>query len=189
MAGLIQEQTKQAINGLPGLMQVPVLGTLFKSRDYVNRQTELVVLVTPLYRARGGAEGSVAAGRRLCRCLRSFEPCSRQVQSHLRRRRARPIHAGPITAPTASSWIDGGTRKTRMTRKQDQTNASPWKQDGSAHRRADSARRRSWRLHGDRQARRRDRRGADRLPAAPSDRGQGSASARSNSSSARAAAD
>src|SRR6185503_115221 len=47
MAGLIQEQTKQQINGLPGLMQVPVLGTLFKSRDYVNRQTELMILVTP----------------------------------------------------------------------------------------------------------------------------------------------
>ena len=48
MAGLIQEQTKQQINGIPGLMQVPVLGTLFKSRDYVNRQSELMVLVTPL---------------------------------------------------------------------------------------------------------------------------------------------
>jgi pilus assembly protein CpaC len=47
MAGLIQEQTKQAINGLPGLSQVPVLGTLFRSRDYVNNQTELMVLVTP----------------------------------------------------------------------------------------------------------------------------------------------
>jgi pilus assembly protein CpaC len=47
MAGMIQEQTKQQINGLPGLMQVPILGTLFKSRDYVNRQTELVVIVTP----------------------------------------------------------------------------------------------------------------------------------------------
>jgi pilus assembly protein CpaC len=47
MAGMIQEQTKQQMNGLPGLMQLPVLGTLFKSRDYLNRQTELVVLVTP----------------------------------------------------------------------------------------------------------------------------------------------
>jgi pilus assembly protein CpaC len=47
MAGMIQEQTKAAINGLPGLMQVPVLGALFRSRDYVNRQTELMVLVTP----------------------------------------------------------------------------------------------------------------------------------------------
>jgi pilus assembly protein CpaC len=48
MAGLIQEQTKQAINGLPGLAQLPVLGALFRSRDYVNNQTELMVLVTPL---------------------------------------------------------------------------------------------------------------------------------------------
>lgn len=47
MAGLIHEQTKQAINGLPGMMQLPVLGTLFKSRDYINRQSELVVIVTP----------------------------------------------------------------------------------------------------------------------------------------------
>lgn len=47
MAGLIQEQTKQAINGLPGMSQLPVLGTLFRSRDYINRQSELMVLVTP----------------------------------------------------------------------------------------------------------------------------------------------
>jgi pilus assembly protein CpaC len=47
MAGMIQEQTKQAINGVPGLMQIPILGTLFKSRDYLNHQSELMVLVTP----------------------------------------------------------------------------------------------------------------------------------------------
>jgi pilus assembly protein CpaC len=47
LAGMIQEQTKQALNGMPGLMQVPILGTLFKSRDYVNNQTELMVIVTP----------------------------------------------------------------------------------------------------------------------------------------------
>ena len=41
IAGLIQEQTKQAINGLPGLAQLPVLGSLFRSRDYVNSQTSL----------------------------------------------------------------------------------------------------------------------------------------------------
>jgi pilus assembly protein CpaC len=47
LAGLIQEQTKQQMNGLPGLMQLPILGSLFKSRDYMNRQTELMILVTP----------------------------------------------------------------------------------------------------------------------------------------------
>lgn len=47
LAGMIQEQTKQQINGLPGLMQLPILGALFKSRDYINNQTELMVIVTP----------------------------------------------------------------------------------------------------------------------------------------------
>jgi pilus assembly protein CpaC len=47
LAGMIQEQTKQAINGIPALMQLPILGTLFRSRDYINRQTELMVIVTP----------------------------------------------------------------------------------------------------------------------------------------------
>jgi pilus assembly protein CpaC len=47
MAGLIQNQTKQAVNGLPGLDQLPVLGQLFRSQDYVNNETELMVMVTP----------------------------------------------------------------------------------------------------------------------------------------------
>ncbi len=47
MAGLIQEQTKQALSGMPGVAQLPVLGTLFRSRDYINRNSELMVLVTP----------------------------------------------------------------------------------------------------------------------------------------------
>jgi pilus assembly protein CpaC len=47
MAGLIQEQTKQAVNGMPGIDQLPVLGALFRSQDYVNHETELMVLVTP----------------------------------------------------------------------------------------------------------------------------------------------
>jgi pilus assembly protein CpaC len=47
IAGMIQEQTKQDITGFPGLMQLPILGSLFKSRDYLNNTTELVVLVTP----------------------------------------------------------------------------------------------------------------------------------------------
>ena len=47
MAGLIQEHTKQAVNGIPGIDSLPVLGALFRSQDFVNNQTELMVLVTP----------------------------------------------------------------------------------------------------------------------------------------------
>ena len=93
MAGMIQEQTKQQINGLPGLMKLPVLGALFKSRDYVNRQTELMVLVTPYIVRAVAPQGSVAARRRLRRCLRSRDHPARPLQPHLRRRRARTIRA------------------------------------------------------------------------------------------------
>ena len=46
-AGLISTQTEQAINGVPGLMNLPVLGTLFRSRDYIRNETELLIIVTP----------------------------------------------------------------------------------------------------------------------------------------------
>ena len=46
-AGLIQQSSKQAINGLPGLMNLPILGALFRSRDYQRNETELVIMVTP----------------------------------------------------------------------------------------------------------------------------------------------
>ncbi len=47
MAGMIQDQTNHQINGLPGLAELPVLGPLFKSNDFINQQTELMILVTP----------------------------------------------------------------------------------------------------------------------------------------------
>jgi pilus assembly protein CpaC len=46
-AGLIQQTSRQAINGLPGLMNLPILGSLFRSRDFVREETELMILVTP----------------------------------------------------------------------------------------------------------------------------------------------
>ncbi|HZC17338.1 MAG TPA: type II and III secretion system protein family protein, partial [Caulobacteraceae bacterium] len=47
IAGLLEEETKQNIASLPGLLNVPVLGPLFNSRDYQEGETELVVIVTP----------------------------------------------------------------------------------------------------------------------------------------------
>ncbi len=47
IAGLMQSQTKQTLDSLPGLMQLPVLGALFRSRDYQQNDSELVVIVTP----------------------------------------------------------------------------------------------------------------------------------------------
>lgn len=47
LAGLISEDTRQNIDGFPGLKEMPVLGTLFRSRDFIKKETELVVIVTP----------------------------------------------------------------------------------------------------------------------------------------------
>jgi pilus assembly protein CpaC len=47
IAGLLQDDTKQTLDSLPGAMNLPVLGTLLRSRDFQSGQTELVVIVTP----------------------------------------------------------------------------------------------------------------------------------------------
>ncbi len=47
LAGLLQSKFKQSIDSLPGLTSLPVLGALFRSRDFLNDETEMVVLVTP----------------------------------------------------------------------------------------------------------------------------------------------
>jgi pilus assembly protein CpaC len=46
-AGLIQQSSRQAVNGLPGLMNLPVIGSLFRSRDFFREETELMIMVTP----------------------------------------------------------------------------------------------------------------------------------------------
>jgi pilus assembly protein CpaC len=48
MAGLISSQTRRNVDGLPGLRNLPVLGALFRSEEFVRSETELVVIVTPV---------------------------------------------------------------------------------------------------------------------------------------------
>ncbi|NNE39750.1 MAG: type II and III secretion system protein family protein [Marinicaulis sp.] len=47
MAGLLQEDMRATIEGVPGVKDVPVLGQLFRSRNYQNAETELVIIATP----------------------------------------------------------------------------------------------------------------------------------------------
>ena len=67
IGGLFEDQMRQEISSLPGVGNIPILGALFRSRDFIHDQTELVILVTP-YLARPGAapalptDGVVAAG-------------------------------------------------------------------------------------------------------------------------------
>lgn len=45
IAGLLREDTRQNIDQLPALGDLPVLGALFRSRDYLSGETELVIIV------------------------------------------------------------------------------------------------------------------------------------------------
>jgi pilus assembly protein CpaC len=47
LGGLIQDDTRQAIDGVPGLKSLPILGALFRSRDFQKEETELMVIATP----------------------------------------------------------------------------------------------------------------------------------------------
>jgi pilus assembly protein CpaC len=59
IAGLVRDDVRQAVNGIPGLSKIPVLGALFRSRDFVRNETELVIIVTP-YLARPVARNELA---------------------------------------------------------------------------------------------------------------------------------
>jgi pilus assembly protein CpaC len=47
IAGLVRDDVRQAVSGLPGLTKIPVLGALFRSRDFVRNESELVIIITP----------------------------------------------------------------------------------------------------------------------------------------------
>ena len=47
MAGLLMDTSNQAVNALPVLGELPVLGALFRSDAFTRNETELVIIVTP----------------------------------------------------------------------------------------------------------------------------------------------
>lgn len=47
IAGLLQRNNDQTISKVPALGDLPILGTLFRSKDYQRDETELVIIVTP----------------------------------------------------------------------------------------------------------------------------------------------
>ncbi len=47
IAGLVQDDVRQVVSGMPGLSKIPILGSLFRSKEYIRNETELVIIVTP----------------------------------------------------------------------------------------------------------------------------------------------
>lgn len=46
IAGLLQENIRDNLSKYPGLGNIPILGTLFRSRDFQKNETELIIIVT-----------------------------------------------------------------------------------------------------------------------------------------------
>jgi pilus assembly protein CpaC len=47
IAGLVRDDIRQATSGMPALMKLPILGSLFRSKDFQRNETELVIIATP----------------------------------------------------------------------------------------------------------------------------------------------
>jgi len=47
IAGLLQDEVREEIRKYPGLGDIPILGTLFRSSEFQKKETELVIIVTP----------------------------------------------------------------------------------------------------------------------------------------------
>ena len=47
LAGLLREQDRRALKGIPGLMHVPIIGRLFSANDQSVQTTDIVMLLTP----------------------------------------------------------------------------------------------------------------------------------------------
>lgn len=47
LCGLLQESTRSQAKGIPMLREIPILGALFGSEDYLNEQSELVAILLP----------------------------------------------------------------------------------------------------------------------------------------------
>jgi pilus assembly protein CpaC len=47
LAGLIKDNVRQTVSGFPFLMDLPILGSIFRSREYQRNQTELAIFVSP----------------------------------------------------------------------------------------------------------------------------------------------
>ncbi len=65
MAGLISSQTRRNVDGLPGLRELPVIGALFRSEEFVRSETELVVIVTPVLVRAANASALATPGEAL----------------------------------------------------------------------------------------------------------------------------
>jgi pilus assembly protein CpaC len=102
IAGLISDNTREFVDKLPGLGDIPGLGLLFRSQEFRSGQTELVIFVTP-HLARPISPGKIALP------TDSFVPPSDREFYLMGRMEAREGKA-PAAKPESSKGGAEGTR-------------------------------------------------------------------------------
>jgi pilus assembly protein CpaC len=102
LSGLLQRTTGTDIDKLPVLGDIPVLGALFRSKRFQNKETELVVFVTPTIvdpRAPGLQERVRRTGERLSGAMGPTPYLSEPIQPGR--------DAGKVFAPEAAAPVTG----------------------------------------------------------------------------------
>lgn len=100
MAGLLKDDFKQNIDGYPGLKDLPVLGALFRSRDYQNNQTELVIICTAVL-------VDPASGKELHAPTDGFVPAT-DAQAYLNGQSNATYRGTAVPAPQQPAQAAGG---------------------------------------------------------------------------------
>ena len=60
IAGLISDESSRTVDKVAGLGDLPILGKLFRSRAFRERQTDLVIFITPRFVGSGGSRNDAA---------------------------------------------------------------------------------------------------------------------------------
>ncbi len=99
IAGLLSRNSSYDNSGLPGLGEIPVLGTLFRSDRFRRNETELVIIITP-YLVR-----PVSDPRALATPLDTFRPATDLERILLRRQTGSGAPYRQIRPPAAAGFI------------------------------------------------------------------------------------
>lgn len=96
IAGLLTEEGARNMDRVAGASELPILGSLFRSRLFRDRQTELVVFITPRF-----VEGAPMSAPAQAAQSGPMPEATRLLPTAPRQTPARPPQAGPADAPPA----------------------------------------------------------------------------------------
>lgn len=97
IAGMFRTDTQQSMSGLPGLVNLPIIGALFRSSKFSRGETELVIIVTPYLVAPGAAQDMTTP-------VDAVNPVGGGIEQQMMGQFTRPVRPGS----TGKSRVRGG---------------------------------------------------------------------------------